>query len=107
MKRKTPVIPESDDDPIVQRRLRRLAEEREYRAHAAAAALDECLSLLMLALVQAAATPRGMQARRAKRLLQKFRTLRANALDGISPCSQRKVVENLDETLEHTDRLVR
>jgi hypothetical protein len=105
--RKKPVMPESDDDPVVQRHLRRLSEEREYKAHAVAAALDECLTLLMLALAQAAETPRGMQARRARRLLNKFQTLRANALDGVSPCSQRKVVETLVETLEHTDRLVR
>jgi len=92
----------------VQSRLRRKSEEREARAHAAAAALDECLTLLMLALRQAADTPRGMQARRARRLLTKFGQLRMDALEGKSPCDPtRKTLEVEDEVLEHSDRLVR
>jgi hypothetical protein len=92
----------------VQRRLKLKAEERESRAHAAAAALDECLTLLMLALRQAADTPRGMQARRARRLLTKFGQLRMAALEGQSPCDPtRKTLEVEDEVLAHSDRLVR
>lgn len=101
------VQPEADDDPQVQRMMRIKAEEREAKAHSAAAALDECLTLLMLALRQAADTPRGMQARRAKRLVSKFTMLRQGALDGRSPCSPRKLLETLDEEVGSADRLVR
>ena len=109
MPRKTSVMSLPDSDPLLQHRLRMKAEEREARAHAIAASLDECITLLLLALTQAAATPRGMQARRANRLLNKFRTLRDRALDGHSPCSKRAEsnLENLHETLESLDRLVR
>lgn len=101
------VQPEPEDNPVVQHRLRLKSEEREARAHAAAAALDECLTLLLSALRQAAATPRGMQARRARRLLSKFTSLRTDALDGKSPCSPKHILETLDEAVESTDRLVR
>jgi len=101
------VMPDPEDDPLLQHRLRLRSEEREARAHAAAAALDECLTLLLSALRQAADTPRGMQARRARRLVSKFDSLRKDALDGKSPCSPKHTLENLDEALESTDRLVR
>ena len=101
------VLPEDENNPVIQRRLRLRSEEREAKAHAAAAALDECLSLLLLALKQAAHTPRGMQSRRARRLLGNFTRLRLDALDGKSPCSAHRLLENLHETLDSTDRLVR
>lgn len=101
------VHPDPEDNPLLQHRMRIKAEEREAKAHAAAAALDECLTLLLSALRQAADTPRGMQARRARRLLSKFTSLRMDALDGKSPCSPKHIVEILDEAVESTNRLVR
>lgn len=87
---------------------RRRAEEREAQAHQVAAALDECLTLLMLALLQAERTPRGMQARRAKRLRAKFTNLRLAALDGQSPCSPtRTQLEVLDEAVVHNGDLAK
>jgi hypothetical protein len=101
-----PVL-DPDKEVAVLMRLRMAAEQREAQAHNAAAALDECLTLLMLALRQAAATRGGMQQRRAKRLISKFTILRMDALDGKSPCHARKVLETMDEALDNTDRLVR
>jgi hypothetical protein len=87
---------------------RRRSEEREARAHQVAAALDECLTLLMLALLQAERTPRGMQARRARRLRAKFTNLRLAALDGQSPCSPtRTQLEVLDEAVVHNGDLAK
>lgn len=75
-----------EENVMLLKRLRMAAEVRESRAHLVAAALDECLTLLLQALLQAERTPRGMQSRRAKRLRAKFLVLRLNALEGKSPC---------------------
>lgn len=100
---------ESADESAAYHAQRRvLSEEREARAHQVAAALDECLTLLMLALLQAERTPRGMQARRARRLRIKFNSLRLAALEGKSPCSPtRKQLEVLDEAVEYSGDLAK
>jgi hypothetical protein len=99
---------ELEENLQLQMRLRFRSEERESQAHSVAAALDEVLTLLLMALAQAAETPRGMQARRARRLLANFKNYRLDALDGKSVCRNTKKVMEADETaLEHTDRLVR
>lgn len=93
---------------LLQKKLRIASEERESKAHQVAAALDEILLLLLMVLQQAANTPRGMQARRARRLLGNFQNYRMDALDGKSVCrNTKKVLEPDETTLEHTDRLVR
>jgi len=92
----------------LQMKLRVASEHREAKAHQVAAALDEIVMLLLMVLQQAANTPRGMQARRARRLLGNFQNYRLDALDGKSVCrNTKKVLEPDDSTLEHTDRLVR
>lgn len=87
---------------------RMLAERREGKAHQVASALDECLTLLLLALLQAERTPRGMQARRARRLRAKFTNLRLAALEGQSPCDPSSTkLEVLDEAVEDRHYLVK
>jgi hypothetical protein len=89
-------------------KLRLASERREAKAHQVAAALDEVLTLLLMALAQASDTPRGMQARRARRLLTNFTSYRLDALEGRSVCRNNKKVLEPDETaLEHTNKLVR
>lgn len=98
----------ADESAAYHAHRRRLAEEREGQAHQIAAALDECLTLIMLALLQAERTPRGMQSRRARRLRIKFTHLRLAALEGKSPCSPtRKQLEVLDEAVEHLGDLAK
>jgi hypothetical protein len=91
----------NNDDAIVQHRLRLASERRESQSHRVAAALDECITLVMSALRQAADTPRGMQSRKALRLLKQMSVMRMNALDGVSPCSPtRKNLEVFDAIVD-------
>lgn len=92
------------ESALVQLRLRMASERRESAAHKVAAALDECITLMISSLRQASDTPRGMQSRKAARLLKQLSRMRMDALDGVSPCHPtRKTLEALDGILDIND----
>jgi|LauGreDrversion4_2_1035121.scaffolds.fasta_scaffold1011132_3 hypothetical protein len=87
--------------------LRIASERREARSHQVAAALDEVLTLCLIALNQAANTGRGMQQRRAARLLSRFTAFREDALEGRSPCQGRKEIDVDITDMDGRNTLVR